>query len=543
MPGSLQTDFMPYPGLARTVGRAFLIAFYDPMLPPDGHPLAPGPYYKEVWVRSQTGRQLWRIVNPTGADYPNGFTISNLYTIGLPVLDWGRSATLVPPRAFAWAGFSADAHLAPPPATVPPGTPIGPTALYAEAYAILANALLVESSPGVVDMTHRLAHDTFPTSGSPAEDQPAPTFDPATQLYGTNPTNANLALAYSDTPYYVDASDTWITIGPRIGGSVDFEYPGDAPFHPVGTPAGKYELRAACINSFAPHSATFPPSALPQKNSVIAPGSSDVGLFRWTPTVGYDPTNPLSPPYQVDSYGYTITYSAPSLPPLAPDQFGSLWETITPGTLALWQASQGYDDHVRNNLQAPYYQHLGLTYQEDTAELVWLLGRNFQAQYRATYRWTTTFSVKRMDGSFVTQNGHIYQHEAPQWTARGLRVRVNGADTQVDYPAGVTHIVRQSEGPFPSKGGHLEATAPAIGFTVCGLNQILIPMGLGRPGGTYRIVRKTVDPDTFLATAWHLTDGAADVEITHPIAAFTMPDAIAIAEDTNGVFYLMFGPP
>lgn len=303
----------------------------------------------------------------------------------------------------------------------------------------------------------------------------AVTMDPDTNSYHDQ------TMTFGDTAYRVDPTvvPVWLTVGARVQVLRDWEY--DLP---GGTPAGQYDLRVACQN-WSGSTFLFPPPSKFQ--SVVSPGSSDVGCFRWVPNPSYVASDPTSAKFNVESYAFSINTA--TAPPLAPAALGSSWDSITtPATVA--QELEG--------TQSVQYSTYGATYRELTDELIMALEAEASARSRFRYRYVTGVTTKFVNGTTSAGTGHLTQVEDFTWTAIGLRIVNNGVVGYDDMPNGLTHIGRYTLA-FPNSAPQaaLKILTPATTTTLRGFLGDATSSGnkmdicrlfvgiLGLPGGDF----------------------------------------------------------
>lgn len=495
----VQQDFAPPRTPAIAPALAYLI-FRGQLTPPVGHPLADVPGIESAvvfWLRGAKGIGAWLIDLPAdGLDRQPERTwnraTNDYFSLG-HVLRWADSRPGQVARRIVVCSRDAATET-----------------LRCEVFTVLTP----DGQPrdgnrdGRIDAQLAFAY-SFPEAH--ASGLPTVEIAPAVNFF------AYLSVVFSDTAYRADpAVDTWLSVnvGSRTQIGYDWEYDLEA-----GTPTGQYDLRCATQNF--DHIGSYPQSSLPpftwpppmRRQSILAPGSSDVGCFRWEPNPTYDASDPTSPKYAVYSYAYAL-----SSPPVGTPIDGG-WTAIDAANRTVSQFLHDPQTGPRPlSFAARHYEHLG-------GRTIWGIQKEYAGRSRFRYRYPCTMNVSRHSETAVDQTAHIYIVESRPWRAYGVLTLRDGITTYEDLPDGVQAIARVNEGAFGSSGGNLSATAPA--FTASWRSTGLSAGNVGTlPQGQRLYLYGDVLPD---GDFWIVTRESANSEapgsfyIARGGAAFALP--------------------
>lgn len=507
----VSADFLLAPWAAIGEHLGALLVFRGRLTPPSGHPLYGSGIdaADRFWLRGKRGLGAWVIDLPVGPDrQPDR------------VWDKGAGDYRALSHLLRWADVGNPQR---------PARRIVLCSRDAATSTLLCEVFSVLSLVGVPRDPDRDGHIeaqpvtaySFPEAH--ASGLPTIAIAPATAFF------AATGVVWSDIPYRADPTvDTWLSVnvGSRALAHYDWEYDLEG-----GTPTGQYDLRCA-VQNFDLFGA-YPPSSLPpftwpppmRRQSLLSPGSSDVGCFRWEPNPTYDAADPTSPKYAVWTYGYVLT-SPPTGTPISP----SGWTVITAASRTVEQMQHDPQTGPRPiSLAARHFEHLDGA----NGRTVWGIQKEYLGRSRFRYRYPCTLNVSRHSTTAVEQSAHIYLPETRPWRAYGVLVLRNGATVYEDLPQGIQGIERFNEGAFGSNGGFLRATSPV--FTTSWRNTGLSAGSLGTlPGGArVRLYGDVLEDGDF----WAVVQGSGNSETAGPLylarrdAAFELP-----AHSPGGIF-------
>jgi len=490
---------------------AAVLAFWGSLTPPPGHPLGTSPI-TGYWLRTKQGPYLMKFPADGHARMPDGIHWSTGTKSSTVLLVSVREPNLSPQK------------------------------LILEIYRVAGSTghVITDGSGYCTPTLLGTVEHLVPTGGQLPTSPSMPFAAHFGKCFG---------VAYSDVAYRVDKNgglNPWLTV--NVASKTFIMFDGEYDLS-GGTPSGQYDLRVACQNGpdNTGQNPVYPPPAVKQTDWGV-PFNSDVGCFRWEPSSLYNPADPTSYPFRVYSYGFSIDMG--TAPPLAPQQFGSTWEDITT-TPAASARNQLPQDAQLSAVPDPMgaFSTIGALYDEGTKRTVYAIRPSISTANNLRYKYATSMKVKRVDGTFATQTGHIYLLESVATRSEGLKVYRDGAVLYEDLPQGILGWTRLNEGAWPSDGGIYAVTSPPFTktfrapFFVAGGNPSLA----GQQGDTSRLLQEgQVYPDGSFwvvvtskpfgqSEVFYLTQSGADFSFTPP----TLPtNRVTIREGDDGNLYV-----
>lgn len=434
-----QADFLLVPWTPVMAPELAYLIFRGQLTPPVGHPLADVPGIEGAvvfWLRGAKGIGAWLIDLPSG-----GLDRQPERTWDAAMDDYRALGHLV-----RWADAGKSRTLAR--RVVICSRDATTSTLWCEVFTILTpdGQPRDGNGDGRIDAQSVIGY-SFPEAH--ASGLPTVEIAPAANFF------AYISVVFSDTAYRANPIvDTWLSVnvGSRAQIGNDWEYDLEG-----GTPTGQYDLRCATQNFDL--FGSYPQSPLPpftwpppmRRQSILVPGSSDVGCFRWEPNPTYDASDPMSPKYLVYSYGYVLS-SPPVGTPIPPGG----WTAIDAANRSVSQFLHDPQTGPRPlSFAARHYEHLD-------GRTVWGIQKEYAGRSRFRYRYPCTVNVSRHSTTAIDQPAHVYIVESRPWRAYGVLTLRDGITAYEDLPDGVQAIARVNEGAFGSSGGTLLATAPAF---------------------------------------------------------------------------------